>query len=160
MKIRRLDPIQDRSVVTGLFAEAADYVMLETGTAPNAGTVDAYFNDRPPLVVPQDALHVGMFDEDRLIGIAAMAFGYPEERDAYIGLLLFVPGVRGVGHGARLVSHLTDLAQARGANRQLVAVLEANPKGHKFWEREGFSQQKTFSPTEDGHVRHRLARAI
>ncbi len=67
--------------------------------------------------------------------MAEMAFGYPEAGDAYIGLMLLATEARGQGLGTMFLDHLTDLARARGARRQLLAVLDANPRGRRFWER-------------------------
>jgi len=47
-----------------------------------------------------------------------------------------------------------------GGRRRLIAVLDANPKGRAFWEREGFVLAKTFEPTLDQHIRHRMIRKI
>ena len=47
--------------------------------------------------------------------------------------------------------------------RLLVAVLEANPAGRRFWEREGFRLARTAPPRRYGdriHVAHRLARPL
>jgi GNAT superfamily N-acetyltransferase len=101
-----------------------------------------------------------MFDADRLIGILGVVFGYPDATDSYIGLLLLAPYARDRGVGGRALAHATTLGRARGSTRQLVAVLDNNPKGRAFWDREGFALEKSFPPTEDRHTRHRMTRAI
>jgi len=158
MKIKPLDWLKDRHTVAVLFSSAADYVTLATGSAPNIATVDKFFEERPPNVSPENDF--GAYEGEHLIGIAGMLFGYPHENDAYIGLLLISPGARGMGTGAHLLTHLTNVARARGMTRQLVAVLDANPKGRAFWDREGFVFETTFPPSDDHHTRHRLTRAI
>lgn len=160
MDFRALDDIADRSKVAIFFAGAADYVMLETGQPPNAATVDEFFAERPPTVKPEDALHFGAFEDDHLLGIVGFLFGYPEPKDCYIGLMLMSPSVRGMGIGARVLHLVTSRARARGADRQLVAVINANAKGRAFWEREGFVLEKTFPSSDGSHIRHRLMRDI
>jgi GNAT superfamily N-acetyltransferase len=95
-----------------------------------------------------------------LLGILGVVFGYPDANDSYIGLLLLAPQARGSGVGGQALAHATALARARGSTRQLVAVLDNNPKGRAFWDREGFALEKSFPPTKDGHTRHRMTRAI
>ena len=160
MIMRSLSATTDRGAVARLFADAADYVLLEDGRAPDEATTDSFFNERPPNVGAADAVHIGMFDADRLLGILGVVFGYPEANDSYIGLLLLAPHARGGGVGGRALAHATTLARARGSIRQLVAVLDQNPKGRAFWDREGFALEKSFPPTKDGHTRHRMTRAI
>jgi GNAT superfamily N-acetyltransferase len=160
MIMRSLSATTDRAAVARLFADAADYVLLEDGRAPDEATTDDFFNERPPNVVAVDAVHIGMFDADRLLGILGVVFGYPDANDSYIGLLLLAPQARCSGVGGQALAHATALARARGSTRQLVAVLDNNPKGRAFWDREGFALEKSFPPKKDGHTRHRMTRAI
>jgi hypothetical protein len=63
-------------------------------------------NDR--CVVAEDAVHIGMFDADRLL--AYYVFGYPDANDSYIGLLLLLRHTRaGVG---RALAHDNPSARA------------------------------------------------
>lgn len=160
MDIRTLSATSDHDAVFDLFKQAADYVMLEDGHPPNRATVDAFFNDRPPKIAAKNALQLGVFEDDQLLGILGMLFGYPEATDCYIGLLVMSPEARGRGVGAQALAHATSLARTRGAQRQLVAVLDQNPKGRAFWEREGFVLEQTFPPSDDTHIRHRMTREI
>ncbi|MCF2871656.1 GNAT family N-acetyltransferase [Octadecabacter sp. G9-8] len=160
MTLRALDSINDRHIVASFFAAAADYVTLETGAPPKAATTQDFFDDRPPNVAPDDVQRLGLFEHEHLVGLLAFSFGYPEPTDCYIGLLLLSPGLRGQGNGPRALAHATSLARARGMRRQLVAVLDANPKARAFWEREGFVWEQTFAPSDDAHSRHRLIREI
>jgi GNAT superfamily N-acetyltransferase len=160
MIMRSLSATTDRAAVARLFADAADYVLLEDGRAPDEATMDNFFNERPPNVGAADAVHIGMFDADRLLGILGVVFGYPDANDSYIGLLLLAPQARGSGFGGQALAYATALARARGSTRQLVAVLDKNPKGLAFWDREGFALEQSFPPTRDGHTRHRMTRAI
>ncbi|MDB4213859.1 GNAT family N-acetyltransferase [Octadecabacter sp.] len=160
MDFKPLDKTIHRSEVARLFDRTADYVMLEHGRLPDADIVDGFFDDRPSCVAAKDSLHFGLLEDQNLIGIAGMLFGFPDKTDAYIGLMVLAPEARGHGNGAQLLSHLTGVARARGAQRQLVAVLDANPKGRAFWDREGFVLETSFPPSDDSHTRHRLTRKI
>ena len=160
MDIRHLTLGQDREVVASLFSNATDYVLLETGRPPDSGTVDEFFDERPPNVGPSGAVHFGAFEAEQVVGILGMTFGYPEETDAYIGLLLLSEDARGRGLGSEILAAATNVARRHGAKRQFIAVLDENPKGRAFWEREGFEFEQTFPPTDDAHKRHRMVREV
>jgi GNAT superfamily N-acetyltransferase len=161
--IRALDPDADAAAVRQLFDRAADYLDLETGEGPSDAHVADFFASAPFVAGPADTLKLGLFSGDRLDAIADLAFGFPEPRDAYIGLLLIAADRRGHGLGHLFVDHIADVARARHAPRLFVAVLEANPKARAFWEREGFVQVLTLPPTQMGrrvHIRHRMERRL
>jgi GNAT superfamily N-acetyltransferase len=158
--IRRLDPAADRAAVADLFARAADYVWLESGKAPDAGTVAGFFTDVPPGGDLAASAKLGLFETGVLAGIADLGFGFPEPEDAYLGLLLLDPARRGLGLGPLLLAEAKAIARDRGAPRLLVAVLDANPRGRAFWEREGFRHVLTREGLAFGarrHTVHRLA---
>lgn len=160
----RLDPAADFDAVTDLYRRAADYVILETGEPPSAGAAAGFFADAPPGGSSRPPCHLGArLADGRLVGIAAVAFGFPDPCDAYIGLLLIDPDWRGKGLGARMVAELADVARAAGSDRLLAAVLAANPRAHRFWRARGFADLLTFPPARIGaamHVRTRMARPL
>lgn len=150
--------------VAAFYERAGDYALMERGELPDAASVQAFFEDCPPGCDPTSSLKLACFDgQDAIIGIADMAFGFPEASDAYIGLLLIDPGMRAQGIGRRFVQHLAREARARLCRRILVAVLDVNTRGRGFWEREGFVLEKTFEPRRIGaksHVLHRLIKPL
>ena len=74
----------------------------------------------------------------RLSGVAEVSYGFPESSDAYLGLMLLGPWAQGGGHGRTFLAHAESLARKRHATRLYLAVLDVNPRGRAFWEREGF----------------------
>jgi GNAT superfamily N-acetyltransferase len=161
--IRTLDPVADAEAVLDLYHRAADYLDLESGRTPDAATAQEYFTDAPPGGDPATSLKLGLFEEGRLMGIVDLAFGYPKERDAYIGLMLLAQEARGRGLGRAFLRHAEQAARERGATRLLLAVLEANPRGRAFWESEGFGTPRVYPPTRIGkrtHVRVRLHKML
>lgn len=161
--IRALDPVIDLRAVLSVYRQAADYVHLETGEAPTDDLATAFFADAPPGGDPADGLKLGLHETGELTGIADLAFGWPEARDAYLGLMILAPQARGRGLGAVFLRHIEAAARARGAPRLFLAVLDANPRGLAFWQREGFAVVKSFPPVRIGsrdHVRHRMAKRL
>lgn len=162
MLIRSLDPKSDRTLVTAFFLASADYVQLERGGPPDASVTDDYFTDAPPGCDPAESLRLGLFDPD-FIGLAELSFGYPAPEDAYIGLLMIAPMSRGSGAGARLLHHLQDQARNRACALIHLGVLQANPRGRAFWEREGFTLSVPNRPVTIGQktqIAHRLTKLL
>lgn len=162
-RILALDARRDAVAAADLFARAADYIRLETGRPPTPATTADFFNKAPPGCAPASSLKFGQATGGRLISLADLAFGFPDSDDAYIGLLLLDPAWRGRGLGAALVAELARQARARGARRLLAGVLEANPAGRRFWEREGFRAVLTIEHRRYGdrfHRVHRMARPL
>lgn len=134
---------------------------MESGLAPDDSTVKAFFDDHPPGCDSAASLKIGCFHAERLIvGIADMAFGFPEASDAYLGLLLLEPQSRGAGIGAAFLSHLIEAAVTRGCDRVLVAVLDENVRGLAFWQRMGFVLERRFEPRQFGNRTHALQRLV
>lgn len=163
MLIRPLDPETDRARLTAFFVGVADYIQLERGTAPGPELMDEFFGDAPPGCDPAASARLGLFGAGQLLGIAEMGFGYPKPEDAYLGLMLLHPEARGGGKGACLLRHLEDLARSRGMTRIALAVLEINPRGRAFWEREGFRLELANREVVLGRVTrivHRLVKPL
>jgi ribosomal protein S18 acetylase RimI-like enzyme len=158
LRIRALARGADDAAVFDLFNRTSDYVVLEDGHAPTPAKVDEYFTEVVPGGNLAQAVRLGAEQDGRLIGIADMGFGYPNATDAYIGLLMFDASARGQGLGRKMLTELTAIAQARGATRQLVAVLEANPRGLAFWQRQGFTLERVFEPQVSDPLQHRRFR--
>jgi GNAT superfamily N-acetyltransferase len=136
--IRALDPVADRAAVWAFWDSARDFSELERGLTDHDRQTDGFFDDAPPGADPAKGMRLGLYQEDRLVGISSVDFGFPEPNDGYIGLLAFAEDVRGGGLGSRLLAHIEAEARARGAVRLYVGVLIANTRGRAFWEREGF----------------------
>jgi GNAT superfamily N-acetyltransferase len=153
-----LRPESDLGAVEAVYRRAADYLDLESGLTPDVAA-RAFFEERPPAST-QEPLKFGVRGDDgALVAIGDLAFGYPEADDAYLGLLLLVPEMRGKGLGQVILGKVKMLVRTHGALRLLVGVLDANEQALIFWERQGFGRTRTSGPHEFGnrrHVVHRL----
>ena len=161
MLIRSLDPAQDLAAVTALQAEAQDYWLLAEGHCDPARKAAEYFTDCPPQCDPAQSLRLGLFDDGQLGGIAELSFGFPNPGDAYLGLMLLAPRLRGIGAGPILLADIEARARAADAPRLYLGVLEANPRGRAFWQRMGFQPTgKTGQDPDTGHILHRLVKPL
>lgn len=128
----------DRQAIWALFQASADYILMERDEEPLPYLIDEFFDEAPPGLDASDSYRAGLFDGDTLLALAEMSFGFPAAGDCYLGLLMVRDTARGVGAGARLLRHLEEVARDRRAGQMFLAVLDVNPRGRAFWEREGF----------------------
>ena len=159
--IRPLDPVHDLALVQGFNHRAADYWLLADRTLPGPQKAADFFTDGPPGCDPARSFRLGLFVDGALQGLAELSFGFPLLDDAYLGLMILAPAVRGQGLGVTLLRHVEALARGAGCPRLYLAVLQENPKGWAFWAREGFQPtglSRLDQPT--GHVIHRLVKVL
>lgn len=157
--IRALHPQADRAAVTDFLAEAADYWLLADGAAPGPQAAEDFFTQCPPGCDPAASHHLGLFLDDRLSGLAELSFGFPEPGDAYLGLMILAPRLRGRGHGAAFLAHVEMLARAAAATSLFLGVIEANPRGRAFWESHGF-RPTGITRQDDRNLTHRLVKPL
>ncbi len=135
--IRKLDPVADLDDVQTLYAQAADYWLLADRRAPDRQKAMDFFTDTPPGGDPAASHRLGLFVEGRLAGVAELAFGFPEPGDPYLGLMILAPEARSQGFGRVLLAEVER--RARPAPHLYLGVLDANPRGRAFWEKNGFT---------------------
>lgn len=157
--IRTLHPQADRAAVTDFLAEAADYWLLADGAAPGPRAAEELFTQCPPGCDPSASHRLGLFLDDRLSGLAELSFGFPAPGDAYLGLMILAPRLRGQGHGAAFLAHVETLARAADAPHLFLGVIEANPRGRAFWERHGF-RPTGITRQDDRNLTHRLSKPL
>ncbi len=157
--IRALHPETDLAAVAACLDEAADYWLLADGVPPGPAAAAEFFTDGPPDHDPARQRHLGLFLDDRLSGLAELSFGFPAATDAYLGLMILTPRLRGQGHGAGFLAHVETLARDAGATALYLAVIEANPRGRAFWQRHGFVPTGV-TRSDSRNTTHRLVKPL
>ncbi|MGR3631299.1 MAG: GNAT family N-acetyltransferase [Limimaricola soesokkakensis] len=150
--------------VAGFYTEAPDYWVLAEGSHPDPyEKAEEFFTAGAPGCDLDRSRFLGLFSDSRLSGLAELHYGFPTDRDAYLGLMILGPWAQGAGRGAAFLSRIEELARSDGATKLYVGVLEANPRGRAFWEREGFGAtgiSKADNTHGLGHVLHRLVKSL
>lgn len=157
MRIRELFP-SETALVAQFYREAPDYWLMAEGRCNPEAQAQDFFTDAPPNCDPAASDRLGLFLNHRLSGVAEVSYGFPEPSAAYIGLMLLGPWAQGAGQGRAFLRHAETLARARHAHRLYLAVLDANPRGRSFWEREGF--RPTGIRRQDGTTGHWIERLV
>lgn len=155
-----LHPTKDLPAVATLLQEAADYWLLAEGTAPGPTAAADFFTDGPPNRDPLQSHHLGLYVQDRLSGLAELSFGFPEAGDAYLGLMIVTPRLRGMGHGPTLLREVEARARVARAPALYLGVLDVNPRGAAFWMREGFTLTGIARTDEHGNTIRRLRKPL
>lgn len=160
MRIRELFPTET-TLVAQFYREAPDYWLLAEGRCDPAAQAQDFFTDAPPNCDPAQSDRLGLFLNHRLSGVAEVSYGFPEPGDGYLGLMILGPWAQGAGHGKAFLAHAEALARKRHAPRLYLAVLDVNPRGRAFWEREGFTGTGlTRRDTITGHLIERLVKPL
>ncbi|MFM7442813.1 MAG: GNAT family N-acetyltransferase [Tabrizicola sp.] len=160
MRIRELFP-SETALVAQFYREAPDYWLLAEGRCDPAAQAQDFFTDAPPNCDPATSDRLGLFLNQRLSGVAEVSYGFPEPGDAYLGLMILGPWAQGSGHGKAFLAHAETLARKRHAPRLYLAVLDVNPRGRAFWEREGFKGTGlTRKDAITGHLVERLVKPL
>jgi len=160
MRIRELFP-SETALVAQFYREAPDYWLMAEGRLDPQAQASDFFTDAPPNCDPDESHRLGLFLAQRLSGLAELSYGFPEPSDAYLGLMLLGPWAQGAGHGRTFLAHVEALARKRHAARLYLAVLQVNPRGRAFWEREGFrATGLSRTDANTGQVTHRLVKAL
>lgn len=158
--IRVLHP-SEAPLVADFYRAAPDYWILAEGRVEPERQATEFFTDCGPGCDPGQSHRLGMFLGDRLSGVADVCYGFPEPEDAYLGLMMLGPWAQGQGFGRTLLAHAESLARSRHAPNLYLAVLEANPRGRAFWQREGFRPTGLSRLDSDtGHTVHRLVKVL
>ena len=138
MRIRELYP-SETALVAQFYREAPDYWLLAEGRVDADHQAQEFFTDAPPNCDPAQSDRLGLFVDHRLSGVAEVAYGFPEQNDAYLGLMILGPWAQGAGQGKAFLAHCEAVARKRHAARLNLAVIDRNPRGRAFWLREGFN---------------------
>lgn len=158
--IRPLDPAGDLAAVTAFWRAAPDYWLLAEGSCNPEARALAFFADTPPGCDPAASHRLGLFLGPRLSGVAELSFGFPADRDAYLGLVVLGPWAQGGGHGRAFLAEVEARARAAVAATLFRGVLDANPRGRAFWLREGFGPTGFRRTDARGIGIERLAKAL
>ncbi|MDX2014876.1 MAG: GNAT family N-acetyltransferase [Myxococcaceae bacterium] len=125
-------------LVEAFWRAAPEYWLLAEGACDASRKAHEFFTDAPPGADVERSHRLGLMLDGQLSGLAELAFGFPSPPEAFLGLLVLGRWAQGRGHGRRLLAHVEALARAAGSTTLFLAVLDANPRGRAFWEREGF----------------------
>lgn len=147
----------DAGRVQPLYEACADYFQLAYGEPPAATAAHDEFFDIPERHHP-DQIHLfGLRPAggDPLALISAVR-DYPEAGAWFLGLMLVHPAFRRQGIGAQFYRAFEQWLRTEEGTRVLLAVIEPNTGGLRFWQRLGFLPLRTLPERDFRSRRHRV----
>jgi RimJ/RimL family protein N-acetyltransferase len=146
----------DLDLVIQLNKSCSDFFLFQNGLPPGENDAREVFEFVPPQSHGANKLPIGIFHSEHLVGLMDVLFGYRTSLDWYIGFMLLAPIFRGQGFGTEIHNEFVGYARSTGANRLLIAVLEANESARRFWLRLGYRRVKDYPPVQFGKRLHAL----
>jgi GNAT superfamily N-acetyltransferase len=123
-----------------VLSAAPEYSLIVEGKLPSSTAAAELFAELPPGKSYVDKFVFGFLDAKGMVGCAEVIRGYPTEKVAYIGLLLFAESEQGKSFGPYALDMIEPIASAWGCTALRIAAIETNTRALAFWHREGFSE--------------------
>ena len=92
----------------------------------------------PPGKTKKDKLFLGFFENGRLVAVTDLILKYPDEKTAFLGLLMVEKAFQGKGTGSALVCSLLERLKEDGFCRVRLGVVETNLSARAFWLKNSF----------------------
>jgi GNAT superfamily N-acetyltransferase len=136
---------QQMAAIHRVFVAAPDYCSRVIGEVPALSEMTN--PPLPPGKSAADHYFFGIYLDDEMIGCADVLRGYPDQKTAYLGLVLLAESHQHRGLGAqafaeveKIVSSWREISAIRGA------IVASNPIVIPFWEKMGFVDTGIRSP--------------
>jgi RimJ/RimL family protein N-acetyltransferase len=146
----------DLDLVIQLNETCSDFFLFQNGLPPGEDDARDVFEHVPPQSTGVTKLPIGIFHSEHMVGVLDVLRCYRTHSDWYIGFMLLAPSFRGQGFGTEIHNEFVGYARSAGAHRLLIAVLEANESGRRFWLRLGYRKVKDYPPKQFGKRLHAL----
>lgn len=86
----------------------------------------------------KDKWYLGFWEENILVAVCDLIFGYPDQETLYIGFFMMNPTLQGKGVGSMIIGELLDHLKGSFKRSRLAYVLE-NRQAEQFWLKQGFT---------------------
>ncbi|MDN5699859.1 MAG: GNAT family N-acetyltransferase [Kocuria sp.] len=130
----------DLEALTGLIMDDGGYSMRVFGRPPKSDAARDVLHARPPGLDLESKITIGLWDDNRLIGVADAVRGYPRPEVMYVGLLQVGSDSQGRGVGRMLHEALDDRAMSdSGITTLRLSIVATNAEAAEgFWRRLGY----------------------
>lgn len=137
-RVRRLTP-DDLPLIFSLSAGNPQFYRY----CPPAVTRESILQDMralPPGKTLADKFYLGFFEQENLIAVMDLIFGYPDRHTAFLGLFMMRRERQGQGIGSAIIRECFDFAKQRGMRTIRLAFAKGNRQSEGFWKKNGFEE--------------------
>lgn len=106
--------------------------------SPNRETVKEDLVALPPKKEAADKYFIGIFDDNFLVAVMDLIDRYPDNRTAFIGLLMVSKSYQRKGIGTYITKALSQTLGAEGYLRIKLGYVKTNLSAQNFWLKQGF----------------------
>ena len=108
------------------------------GERPTLENQAQALRELPPGCQADQKEFLGFLAQGELVAVMDVVRGYPDERSAYVGLLMVDGAWHGRGVGTLIMRAELRRLRAEGLSRVRLAYIEGNEPARKFWAKLGF----------------------
>ena len=103
------------------------------GERPTLENLAQALRELPPGCRADQKVFLGFFAQGKLVAVMDIVRGYPDERAAYVGLLMVDGAWHGCGIGSQVVRDELRRLRAKGFSRVRLAYIQGNEPAQTFW---------------------------
>ena len=108
------------------------------GERPTLENLTQALRELPPGCRAEQKAFLGFFEETGLVAVMDVVRGYPDDRAAYVGLLMVDGAYHGRGIGSQVARAELRRLRAEGFSRVRLAYIQGNEPARRFWTKLGF----------------------
>ena len=123
--------------ILDLYLENTEY-FKHCPPSPSCETVKEDLTALPPGKEAADKYFIGILDGNFLVAVVDLIDRYPDNRTAFIGLLMVSKSCQRKGIGTYIVRVLSQTLGAEGYMRIRLGYIKTNLSARSFWLKQGF----------------------
>jgi ribosomal protein S18 acetylase RimI-like enzyme len=125
--------------IQNLLENAPQYSLIISGQLPLSNEGEEVFTEIPPSLNPKNKIVMGVFFNNKIIGVIDYLIGYPNSETIYLGLLLLSENQQSKKLGKKSYDILEKkFSKLNGFSIIRLSVVEKNLRGINFWLKMGF----------------------
>jgi len=133
---------------------APEYSKIISGNLPSKDEGEDIFTELPPKMEFKNKFVIGVYLENKMIGVIDYVVGYPDEKTIYLGLLLLKEEYQNQKRGTEVYQELENIFKMNSTIEKIrLSVVETNTKGISFWTKMGFHLTGEIKPYENKNMK-------
>lgn len=108
------------------------------GKEPSIELIERDLEITPPGIPMEQKYYVGFFEDDMLVAIMDLIYGYPTSEYAFIGFFMMNSELQGVGIGSNIISDVLEYLKQQGFEKCQLGIDKDNLQSNHFWRKNGF----------------------